>query len=98
MYEALVTDERDNVATALGDLEKGKEVSASFKNLEGIKKIELQQNIPFGHKFALQRIKKGEGVIKYGEVIGKATENIDFGEWTHVHNVESTKGRGDTEN
>ena len=47
------------------------------------------QKIPAGHKFALKDIKKGEFVIKYGEVIGRATEDIKKGEWVHTHNLKS---------
>ena len=46
-------------------------------------------NIPTGHKFALCDIKKGEYIIKYGEVIGRATDDIAKGEWVHSHNVAS---------
>ena len=37
--------------------------------------------IPAGHKFALRDIKKGETVIKYGQVIGRATCDIKTGDW-----------------
>ena len=47
------------------------------------------ETIPAGHKFALKNIKKGEYVIKYGEIIGKATTDINAGEWVHTHNVKS---------
>ena len=33
-------------------------------------------DIPAGHKFALKEIAKGEYVIKYGEIIGRATQDI----------------------
>lgn len=46
-------------------------------------------NIPAGHKFALKDIKKGEYVIKYGEIIGRAKCDIVKGEWVHSHNLES---------
>ena len=46
-----------------------------------------KENIPAGHKFALKDIKRGEYVIKYGEIIGRATEDIKKGEWVHTHNV-----------
>ena len=46
-------------------------------------------NIPTGHKFALSDINKGEYIIKYGEIIGRATADIKKGEWVHSHNVES---------
>ena len=45
--------------------------------------------IPAGHKFALKAIAKGEPVIKYGEVIGRAVQDIAKGEWVHVHNLKS---------
>ena len=46
-------------------------------------------DIPAGHKYALRPIKKGEYVIKYGEIIGRATQDIAEGEWVHTHNVKS---------
>lgn len=45
--------------------------------------------IPAGHKFALKDIPKGEYVIKYGEIIGRASRDISKGEWVHTHNVKS---------
>ena len=47
------------------------------------------ENIPAGHKYALKNIGKGEYVIKYGEIIGRATADIHEGEWVHTHNVKS---------
>lgn len=47
------------------------------------------ETIPAGHKFALKDIKKGEYIVKYGEVIGRATADIKKGEWVHTHNVKS---------
>ena len=47
------------------------------------------ETIPAGHKYALREIKKGETVIKYGEIIGRATSDIQVGEWVHTHNVKS---------
>ncbi len=45
--------------------------------------------IPAGHKYALKNIKKGEPIIKYGQIIGRAVRDIDSGEWVHTHNVKS---------
>ncbi len=46
-------------------------------------------DIPAGHKFALKDIKEGEYVVKYGEIIGRATRDIKKGEWVHTHNLKS---------
>ena len=47
------------------------------------------KTVPAGHKYARQAIKAGEYVIKYGEIIGRATRDIAEGEWVHTHNVKS---------
>ena len=45
--------------------------------------------IPAGHKYALCDIAQGECIIKYGEIIGRATQDIAKDEWVHTHNVKS---------
>ncbi|GAQ94503.1 MULTISPECIES: UxaA family hydrolase [Thermodesulfovibrio] len=90
---ALLINQVDNVVTALTDLSAGDEVSINVSGKDV--KIKLLSNIRFGHKFAIADIKKGENVIKYGEVIGRAITDIKKGEHVHVHNIESLRGRGD---
>ncbi|MBE7085863.1 MAG: altronate dehydratase [Clostridiales bacterium] len=51
--------------------------------------LDGNEQIPAGHKYALCDIKKGEYVIKYGEIIGRSTQDIKAGEWVHTHNVKS---------
>ncbi|MBQ8394569.1 MAG: altronate dehydratase [Clostridia bacterium] len=51
--------------------------------------LDGSENIPAGHKYALRDIPKDEYVIKYGEIIGRATADIAKGEWVHTHNVKS---------
>jgi altronate dehydratase small subunit len=79
----------DNVATAIEDLDAGHRLTV------GDRTIELVDEVPFGHKFALEAVDAGEEITKYGYVIGRASQPIRSGEWAHVHNVESTRGRGD---
>lgn len=45
--------------------------------------------VPAGHKAARGSIRRGELVIKYGEAIGRATQDIAPGEWVHTHNLKS---------
>tara|TARA_B100000965_G_scaffold180246_1_gene150380 strand:- start:303 stop:1808 length:1506 start_codon:yes stop_codon:yes gene_type:complete len=44
--------------------------------------------IPFGHKVCLKSINKGEPIIKYDQIIGFASKNINAGEHVHSHNLE----------
>ena len=47
----------------------------------------VEVNLENGHKYAIRPIKKGENVIKYGNPIGHATEDIAVGDHVHTHNV-----------
>lgn len=51
--------------------------------------LEGGEGIPAGHKQALCDIAKGDFVIKYGQIIGRATQDIKAGEWVHSHNLRS---------
>lgn len=86
---ALLMTESDNVATVLDDLEAGRSIEHDGDI------ITLAEDIPFGHKIALREIAAGETVRKYGETIGRTTQDVTSGEWIHTHNAESIRGRGD---
>ncbi len=73
-------NEKDNVAVALCDLEKGYSENG----------ITLADNVPFGHKILLTDIKAGEPVIKYGYKIGTVTENLTAGSYIHSHNLKTS--------
>ena len=49
--------------------------------------LETAGEIPAGHKIAVRDIAAGDYVIKYGQIIGRATENIARGQWVHSHNL-----------
>jgi len=92
MKRVIVMNKLDNVATALIFLKIGKIiVNIGEKSIE----IGLKESIPPGHKFSLKYIDKGENIIKYGQIIGKALVPIESGRHVHTHNVESLRGRGD---
>lgn len=59
----------DNVAVALTDLEKGEDVYGTL----------LAENIPAGHKIALEHIPEGGNAIKYGFPIGHVTREVGEG-------------------
>jgi len=90
---ALIMKRTDNVATALEEIEVGDQINARLEQETIL--LEAKERIPFGFKVALTDIPKGEPVLKYGEVIGRATTHIKKGHLVHVHNVEGTRGRGD---
>jgi len=85
---AIIVNPRDNVATVRVPLSRGISLRKDGRV------IEIREDIPFGHKFALRDIREGEFVVKFGDPIGRAGRDIAPGEWVHVHNLESCRGRG----
>jgi altronate dehydratase small subunit len=90
---AIAIKEADNVATAIKDIPAGQEAAVGIG--EQVITVLVKQDIAYGHKFALRAIAKGEAVLKYNCVIGRATCEITPGQHAHVHNMESLRGRGD---
>ena len=91
MKRAIQMKKNDNVATALETLEVKEKASGVLPSQEVIEQVEMKQAVPFGHKLAIKAIAKGDAVIKYGETIGQAAQNIERGEYVHIHNVTSNR-------
>lgn len=69
----------DNVAVAV------KAVSGGHKT--GPFGVVAQGTIPAGHKMAIQPVKPGDPILKYGQTIGFASTAIRPGDHVHTHNV-----------
>jgi len=92
---ALILNPADNVANVLENVNAGDLVAARKSPAGETVTIQALEDIPFGFKVALVDIEPGQFVIKYGEVIGKASRPISRGALVHIHNLEGTRGRGD---
>ena len=91
MKRAIMMKSNDSVATALVNLETDDVVRVVSASQEVIEEITVNQAIPFGHKLAIRPVAEGEAVSKYGEVIGKASQDISPGDHVHIHNVKSNR-------
>jgi altronate hydrolase len=69
-------DPRDNIIVAVDTIETGTDVQHAT----------AAGRIMRGHKMATRRIDKGEPVLKFGQIIGFATEAIAPGSHVHTHN------------
>lgn len=67
----------DNVGIAMRDLGAGTRTGGRT----------IAENIPAGHKVALEPIAAGQSVLRYGQRIGAATRAIAEGGWVHTHNL-----------
>ena len=80
-------DHQDNVVTVTKSLEFGERVESIITN----------QSVPRGHKIATEDIQAGDKIIKYAQVIGYASQNINSGDHVHTHNVEFRNIRNEYE-
>jgi len=77
--QAIRLHPQDNVLIALRDLVAG-EVLPDLS-------VPLASPVPRGHKIALEPVALGANVIRYGQIIGMATQPIAAGAHVHVHNL-----------
>lgn len=80
--QAICMDANDNVAVVTADVQSGDVVEVA-----GGAEVRAAEAIPRGGKLALTAIAAGEMVIRYGEDIGLATEDIAAGRHVHTHNL-----------
>jgi altronate hydrolase len=74
-------DPRDNVAVARVPLEGGRGVSVAGAE------VVVRSAVQPGHKIALRALEPGAAVLRYGQMIGRASQLIEPGEHVHLHNL-----------
>jgi altronate dehydratase small subunit len=92
MPRAIVLNPADNVATLL---DAGRAGEACELQGEASGHLVLLQDVPFGHKVCVADTTPGTEILKYGQIIGRASQPVRAGEHMHVHNIESARARGD---
>ena len=68
----------DNVVVAVDTFEAGSRPAG----------VAALGRVPKGHKMAIAKIGKGAPILKFGQIIGFAREDIAPGSWVHEQNVE----------
>ncbi len=84
MSKFLQIHPEDNVVVCLEELKEGESIVLS----DG-RSITALQDIPAGHKILTKDISTGDNIIKYGNAIGHALEDIKSGSWIHTHNIKT---------
>ena len=92
---AMIIHPSDNVANLIGVGKKGDSVECIVEGEDDRNTITLPEDIPANHKFAAADIRAGDPITKYGLIIGRASCDIRKGQYVHIHNIESNRGRGD---
>jgi altronate hydrolase len=80
----ILVSDKDNVVVAIVEIKAGEAIVGLDQ-----KTFEARADIPRNHKVAIMEIPEGSPVVKYGEPIGVASEEIKPGDWVHTHNLKS---------
>tara|TARA_Y100001970_G_scaffold218185_1_gene267528 strand:- start:173 stop:1675 length:1503 start_codon:yes stop_codon:yes gene_type:complete len=78
MFNIIKLNEKDNIGIAPMNIPENAKLSNGIKSIN---------NVPYGHKISLQEIKKGDFIIRYGQIIGISSNDIQKGEHVHSHNL-----------
>ena len=90
--DLIIHDEKDNVGVVVIETtKKGQECNAWIMENDKTIKVNSTNEVPLGHKIALQDLKEGDTILKYGHDIGKVVKAIKKGQHVHVHNVKTKK-------
>jgi (2R)-sulfolactate sulfo-lyase subunit alpha len=88
----LVHDPKDTVGVVVvEDLKAGTDMLGVVTSDDSDFRLRAAHDVPIGHKVALQPIKSGDTVIKYGQDIGRAVADIAPGEHVHTHNLKTKR-------
>jgi len=88
----LVHEDADGVGVVVVEgLKAGQEITGWVMKEDRTIAIKINDDIPIGHKVALQDYAKGDTIIKYNTDIGKVIAPIKKGEHLHVHNVKTKR-------
>ena len=91
MIQFLVHEAADSVGVATVDIKAGETAKGLFMDTQKGIEIKTLDDIPLGHKIALNDHAEGGNVIKYGEDIGKVVANIKKGGHVHIQNLKTKR-------
>ncbi len=92
MVDCIIMDLKDNVATVIHKTVAGDHMTIADTKMNEVGTVVAVDEIPFAHKISLTDIRQGDKIVKYGQLIGKATMDIPLGGYAHVHNIVSIEG------
>ena len=90
--DIIIHDKKDNVGVVVIEkITQNQDCNCWIMENNDSAKIQSKNEIPLGHKIAMEDLKEGDTIIKYGHDIGKVIKAIKKGEHVHVHNVKTKK-------
>jgi (2R)-sulfolactate sulfo-lyase subunit alpha len=88
----IVHDKADTVGVVVvEDVAPNQPLTGWIMETDETIRLKALDAVPLGHKIALQNIKKGDTVLKYGHDVGRTVADIAKGRHVHVHNMKTKR-------
>jgi (2R)-sulfolactate sulfo-lyase subunit alpha len=88
----IVHDKADTVGVVVVEnLKPGDMLTGWIMETDETIRLKAADAVPLGHKIALDTIKSGATVLKYGHDVGRAVADIGKGRHVHVHNMKTKR-------
>ena len=78
MFNIIKLNEKDNIGIATMDIPENVDLNIGIKS---------KTKVSYGHKISIKKIKKGDFIYRYGQIIGVSLVDIIPGEHVHSHNL-----------
>ena len=90
--DIIIHDKKDNVGVVVIEkITPNQDCNCWIMENDDSTKVQSKNEIPLGHKIAMEDLKEGDTIIKYGHDIGKVVKALNNGEHVHVPNVKTKK-------
>jgi (2R)-sulfolactate sulfo-lyase subunit alpha len=88
----IVHDKADTVGVVVvEDVQPNKELTGWIMETDETVRLIALDEVPLGHKIAINDIKTGDTVLKYGHDVGRAVAPVGKGRHVHVHNLKTKR-------
>jgi len=88
----IVHDKKDTVGVVtVEDVQPGKDLTGWIMETDETIHVKALDAVPLGHKIALQDLKTGDTVLKYGHDVGRIVSDAGKGHHVHVHNMKTKR-------
>ncbi|HMM37994.1 MULTISPECIES: UxaA family hydrolase [Desulfovibrio] len=91
MIQFLVHEKGDSVGVATVDIKAGETAQGLFMDSQAKLEVKALDDIPLGHKIALEPMEVGGTVLKYGHDIGKVVAAFKKGNHVHIQNLKTKR-------
>jgi (2R)-sulfolactate sulfo-lyase subunit alpha len=88
----IVHDKADTVGVVVvEDVQPDRDLTGWIMETDETITLKALDAVPLGHKIALDDIKAGDPILKYGHDVGRAVAPVGKGRHVHVHNAKTKR-------